>query len=161
MSLVETMMGSVVMTFVFAGVFSGLAQANMMANRARNQHFANQILKLETQHLKTLGWDDIASNNTSLTSVTGSGSSAKTWGTGGVGDSSSAKYFVSTIRGFYDDEIPMADLQLVADVGAVSNNQREITLTLKWKEINGRNVERTVSVTLSEFGATDSYVPVF
>ena len=151
MSLVETMMGSVVMTMVFAGVFSGLGQANMMANRARNQHFSNQILKLETQYLKSLTWDEV--DNLSSANYT----------TGDASDSASAKYFLKTTRGFYKGEIPMSDLRLDAavDDNPGLNNRKEVTLTLEWKEIDGREVKRTVSITLSEHGATEHYVPAF
>ena len=147
-SLVEVMMGSLVMTLVLAGSFSALSQGIDMSNRARNEQLADRLLNNEIQYLRTLSWDRIDSSNIDGLRDTH------------YSESETLSFFKST-RGYFDGNIPMRNLQLEADFSKThSNTRKNIDLTLTWLEINGREMSRTVTFIYSRDGVYDSFCPI-
>ncbi len=147
-SLVEVMMGSLVMTLVLAGSFSALSQGIDMSNRARNEQLADRLLNNEIQYLRTLSWDLI--DRTNIDEL-----SDKTYN-----ESETHSFFKST-RGYFDGDIPMRNLRLEADFSKThSNSRKNIDLTLTWLEINGREMSRTVTFIYNKDGVYDSFCPI-
>lgn len=147
-SLIETMMGSMVMTMVLAGSFSALSQGVDMANRARNEQFADRILNNEVQYLRTLSWNEINQSNID-------GLEAKPY------SHAETVSFLSGTREYFDGNVPLRDLKLDVDhTSSHSSTRKHIELTLTWKEISGRDMSRTVTFSYSKNGIYDSYCPV-
>ena len=147
-SLIETMMGSMVMTMVLAGSFTALSRGVDLANQARSEQFADRLLNNEISYLRTLSWEDIDSSNVD-------GLRDKTY------TEAQTLAFFKTTRGFVDADIPMRDLQLTVDFNKThSGSRKHIELTLDWKEINGRSMTRTATFSYSKDGINDSFCPV-
>jgi Tfp pilus assembly protein PilV len=147
-SLMEVMVGSMVMTLVLTGSFSALSQGVDMSNRARNEQFADRLLNNEIQYLRTLSWKDIE-DNSDIADL-----DEKTYS-----HSETLSFFKS--RGYVEGDIPMRNLQLDADFTKSHGNSRQnIELTLSWQEINGRSMSRTVTFIYSRDGIYDSFCPI-
>lgn len=146
-SLIETMMGSVVMTMVLAGSFTALSRGIDLANQARSEQFADRLLSNEISHLRTLTWDDIDSSNIG-------GLMEKTY------SSSDTLTFFKSTRGYIDNDVPMRNLQLAVDFSKThSGSRKHIELTLNWEEINGRDMTRITTFSYSRDGINDSFCP--
>lgn len=171
-SLVETMMGSVVMTMVLAGAFSALSQGSQLANRARNEQMVDQLLKNEVQFLKTLAFDSfdtvdrvfVPGSTTQLYLAETSFTVAETEKlfTGQTFTKSVGGTTLTFVgRPFFQGEFPLIDAQLSVVSTNYDNNdpteRKELVYTLTWKEVDGRVMTREVEFLFCKNGIFDSF----
>jgi len=157
-SLVETMMGSIVMTMVLAGSFSALSQGMQMASQARGEQFADQLLDNEIQYLQTLSWFSFATVN-------------KVYDSDGVLLLEEKQYTHSETEGLFNSrdyfkgDIPLRDMTLkvnsLNEFDGTFKERKLLTLTLEWKDIDGKSMSRDVEFIYSKDGIFDSPVPQF
>ena len=156
-SLVETMMGSVVMTLVLAGSFSALSQGAQMAGQARSEQFVDQLIHNELQYLKTLNWSSFDRQNNRVYDAELSNIILREQ-TYSVADTES----LFQGRSYFQGSIPVRDLSLNFNYrsdGSGDSERKTLTFTFTWKEIDGRDMSRTVEFVYCKNGVHDSFVP--
>ena len=113
-SLVEFMIGAGVMTLVLAGCFSGIGQALLISENVKSGNFAAQILQSEMDEIHTLQWNEVDQ-------LPGSG------------------YFNPKL---YFPIIPLRDYICQRTVTDFWGLQKEIRLTVSWRDLKGLSHDR-------------------
>ena len=113
-SLVEFMVGSGVMTLVLAGCFSGIGQALLISENVKSGNFAAQILQSEMDEIHTLQWDEVDQLPSS-------------------GTFNPKAYF---------SIIPMRDYICQRTISDLGSLQKEIRLSVSWKDLKGLSHDR-------------------
>lgn len=127
-SLVEAMMGAGVLTLVLAGCFNGLGQAILISENVKSYNFAAQLLQSEMETVRALQWDEVVSL--------------------GDGSFDPTEHFTN---------IPLRDYicqRLISDNGS---DQKEIRLSVTWKDLRGISHSREYVSYYSKEGLSDYY----
>ena len=127
-SLVEAMMGAGVLTMVLAGCFSGLGQALLMSENVRSYDFASQLLQSEMESVRSLQWAEVDSL--------------------GSGSFDPSVYFTDN---------PMRDISCQRVISDKNAWQKEIRLSVTWKDFKGISRSREFVSYYSKEGLSDYY----
>ncbi len=127
-SLVEAMMGATVLTMVLAGCFSGLGQALLMSENVKSYDFASQLLQSEMESVRSLQWDEVDSL--------------------GSGSFDQSVYFTNN---------PMRDIDCQRVLSDKNAWQKEIRLSVSWKDFRGISHSREYVSYYSKEGLSDYY----
>ena len=113
-SLVEFMIGSGVMTLVLAGCFSGIGQALLISENVKSSNFAAQVLLSEMDEIHTMQWTEVDQLPSS-------------------GSFDPKAYF---------SIVPLRDYNCQRAVTNLGSLQKEIRLTVSWKDLKGLSHDR-------------------
>ncbi len=127
-SLVEAMMGAGVLTLVLAGCFNGLGQSILISENVKSYNFSAQLLQCEMETVRALQWDEVAS--------LGNGS------------------FDPTV---YFTNVPLRDYSCQRLISNKGSDQKEIRLTVTWKDLRGISHSREFVSYYSKEGLSDYY----
>ena len=132
-TLVELMIGMLALTIVFAGLFSGLGQATVMADNVRSKDFVNQLLQVEMEDVLQQSWTELCSlePNTEFS------------------------------PGTYFSYVPLRGYTCDRSIEELGSSQRVIRLRVTWTDLKGMMHDRELVTFYAENGTYDPPYTIF
>lgn len=139
-TLIETIISMFVMALVITGGLVGLSQANLLSEKSNKQSTADFLLRVETEHLRSMNWSEIESLATTIAAYK---------------DSSGGKPY-NVLKTVSPTEL--SDLQITAEIksdnygNSANNGKKVFHLSLLWNDRTGRDHTETRVFILTEGG---------
>jgi Tfp pilus assembly protein PilV len=135
-TILEVMMAAAVMAFAITTSITTMQRAYLLLDTARNITIAGQIMQSEFEKMRLRDWSVIGAYSTTQTEVT-------------IDSAFTSNSFINTRFKLYRD---VTEITMGTGIG-----MRQVTLTCRWKNYDGRTISRSYTSYYGQNGLYDYF----